>query len=188
MIEEFHDNPKNRSEVEDQLASLSGLNRGDVVIYCPESNMASKYANMLVEWREKHIPLSTIDDASTKQALQAIMSAHDLLWGLQVFAIPSVKQNARTEQTLRSLCQWKFSPVSLPKDRDSRFADALRAILVQKIGSSGQALHVEQAVERILAKARNPGAGGVVMTDVDQAIQETLPKPDQQDHENPSHS
>ncbi len=160
------------------------------MIYCPQLNMAKKYAKMLVEWREKHIPLSEIDDRSTRLALESILTAHDLLWSLQVFAVPSVKQNPRTIQTLRGLCQWKFAPMSMPKDRDSRFADALRSIISDKIGGSGSALHVEQAVEGVLAKARNPGHSGssIVMTDIEQAIRESLAKSDQQEHENPSRS
>ena len=174
MIKNFHKNPRNRVDIENQLASLCNLNPGDVVIYCPQLDMARKYADMLVEWREKHIPLRMIDDISTKQALQAILSAHELLWNLQVFATPSVKENQGVEQNLRRLCQAQFLPASLPEDRDIRFADALRAIITSKIGGSGSAQNVEQSVERVLAKARTLSSSKIMMSDIDQAIKETL--------------
>jgi len=140
--------------------------------------MAGKYANMLVEWREKHIPLNTIDDLATKQSLEAILSAHDLLWSLQVFVIPSAIENQRTVQNLRRCCQWKFSPVNTT-DRESRFSDAIRAIINDKVSSSGSAhsasaQKVEQAVERVLARARDASTNKTTMVDIDQAIKETL--------------
>jgi HD superfamily phosphohydrolase len=178
MIDDFHKDPANRTEVENQLASLCNLDPGDVLIYCPQLNMASKYASMLVEWREKHIPLNTIDDLATKQALEAILSAHDLLWGVQVFVISSAMENQRIEQDLRRCCQWKFAPVNT-KDRESRLSDAIRAIINEKVSSSGSthsgsAQKVEQAVERVLARARNSSTSKITMVDIDQAIKETL--------------
>jgi hypothetical protein len=174
MIKDFHENPRNRVDIENQLASLCNLNPGDVVIYCPQLDMATKYADMLVEWREKHIPLRMIDDISTKQALEAILSAHKLLWNLQVFAVPSVKEDQGCEQNLRRFCQAQFLPASLPEDRNIRFADAIRAIITNKIGGSGSAQNVEQSVERVLAKARAPSSSKIIMADIDQAIKETL--------------
>ena len=141
MVNEFHANPANRTAVEDQLADLCGLEAGDVLIYCPHLDMGMKYARMLVEWKSECKELKDIDDPATKPALQAILTSHELLWGLHVFVVRSGREDEKTWENLRDLCGSKFAPGALPEDRARRFQEVLRRIVKEQMGqgTAGQA-------------------------------------------------
>ena len=88
MISEYHDDPENRTRVEDQIASLCELEPGEVLIYCPDRDMGKKYAGMLVEWKGDYRILRDIDDPATKPSLLAIEKSHELLWNFYFSKIP----------------------------------------------------------------------------------------------------
>lgn len=154
MVQDFHLDPVNRTRVEDQIAEMCGLASGDVLIYCPSLDMAKKYAKMLVKWKDDYRPLSDVDDPAISSGLQSILTSHDLLWGVQVFAKADAVADRTVVETLKDFCHWRLSPAQ-PDDRERRLESALRAIVNAKMGDAGTPAKADRAVEILVSRHRS---------------------------------
>lgn len=174
MTNEYHSDPANRTKVEDNLASLCNLSPGDVLIYCPNPNMAKKYARMLVDWKTT-IPraLEEIDDPVSKPSLTTIARSHELLWNLSVFVDPAVADKMEITSTLRDLCSSHFSPPNHPRDNRRRFQSAIRAIVNTQIGNRGTAEQAEEVIAKLMAPKRSERSL-ISINDIQQTINEVL--------------
>jgi uncharacterized protein len=173
LTTEYHRDPINRTRVEDQLASLCGLQPGDVLIYCPNPNMAKKYARMLVNWRMEPKALEEIDDPVSKPSLTTIADSHELLWNLSVFVEPSARDNKEVTNILRDLCFSLFSPPNQPADNERRFESAIRAIVNHRLGDKGNPRQAEHIVESLVARHRDSNSL-IFMDDIDNTIKKIL--------------
>jgi len=135
LVDKYFKAKATRTEVEDQIASLCGLEPGDVLIYCTDLDMAKKYARMLISWKNKTLMLRDIDDEATSIALKAIETSHDLLWNLRVYVRPDVK-DARTLQILRGFCESYFTPPT-QDDPDGKLEAAYRNLVNYKMEEGG---------------------------------------------------
>jgi len=175
MVSEFHENAEYRTHMENVLADLCGLEEGDVLIYCAGSDMAKKYAEMLVKWKDNYQQLQEIEDPATRTALSAIHKSHELLWGLHVFVTRSGKDDVKKCGTLRDLCACEFGPAS-STDREARRKLVLRAIVSERVAKrGGGARACEEVVEVLTSKPRGSLADlDLTSTAIDRAIEEQL--------------
>jgi hypothetical protein len=93
MHKMFRKDPATRVRVEDEIADLCGLDQGDVLIYCPDTDMNLKAADMLVTWRNDVEPLSEIDDPLIEQRTKGIIESHRNLWQCKVFIHPDKRED-----------------------------------------------------------------------------------------------
>ena len=75
-----------RREVEDELAAEIGEEPGSVLIYAPPYTMNMKVARVNVRWKGRDTILSEIDDPVIEPRLREILTAHQMLWGIWIFA------------------------------------------------------------------------------------------------------
>jgi uncharacterized protein len=96
-----------RKWAEDDLADKIGAAPGDVLIYAPQDEgMNLKAADMKVLWKEKHLPLSKIDDPITQPRLEKILDAHRRLWAIQVMYRSDLEPEKI--RLLRQACKIEF--------------------------------------------------------------------------------
>ena len=82
-------NPDGRTADEDGISALLGLESGDVLIHCPDQEMAMKLAKMKVFWNGSLKPLKECkDDPIVSGRLQQILDSHEILWSIRVFVNP----------------------------------------------------------------------------------------------------
>ena len=93
-----------RSEIEDRIADEVGLQRGDVLVYCPPRDMNRKLARMKVEWQGKDVEFRKIDDPLTHPRLEAVLEAHKRLWGVWLF----VRSKPEPDEEQKSLVREAF--------------------------------------------------------------------------------
>jgi uncharacterized protein len=80
------EDPLSRRKVEDNLADIVGAERGDVLVYAPETKMNQKVAAMRVFWRGEQRTFSDVDDPVVQLRLEAVLHAHKKLWGINLIA------------------------------------------------------------------------------------------------------
>lgn len=96
LVDCFHSPEKLglRSELENRIARMAGLESHQIIIYCPAKKMSTKTAMVKVLWpkEENPIPLQTlcnerhgIEDENTRMEIQQLQRKHKLLWQLNVF-------------------------------------------------------------------------------------------------------
>jgi uncharacterized protein len=99
----FHENPADRTRIEDQIADLCGLRPGDVLIYCPDVGMNLKAANMLVTWRNDVRPLCEIDEPLIRGRVAGIIQSHENLWQCKVFIHPEQRDDREVLRRVRAV-------------------------------------------------------------------------------------
>lgn len=78
--------PGRRVQDEDLLAALTGVEPADLVIHCPDEEMAMKLADMKVFWNGELQPLrECADDPIVGPKLKVILDSHKNLWAIRVF-------------------------------------------------------------------------------------------------------
>lgn len=173
LEQDCHFNALDRTEEEDNLAELSGLGKGDVLIYCPPLDMALKEAEMLVTWKGEVLRLRETDDEVTKMSIESITSAHEALWRLQVFVTPEA--DAQTRARLHELCKETFSPPAAALNEDKIGAAFYDIVLDRMCARGGSAEQVKQVVESLSGRrASRGGTRRLTATDIDEAMGEVL--------------
>lgn len=90
LMKRYREDPVNRAETEDLIAGALGLDPGDVLIYCPDSQMAMKLARMKVFWNGNLRELmDCADEKVVGSRLKSTLSSHKNLWSLRIFLNPS---------------------------------------------------------------------------------------------------
>jgi HD superfamily phosphohydrolase len=78
-----------RLQVEDNICDYLEMNSGDLLIYCPNFNMAMKLAKVKVEDDKKDVQeLREFNDKSIRTECKSILDKHQALWALRVFIHP----------------------------------------------------------------------------------------------------
>ena len=120
LEKKYHEDSRNRLIEEDKLSEVySGGSYGDILIYCPDKEMALKEAEMLILWKKDCIPLFQIEDKLAKEKINSILESHKKLWSLKVFVSPTLKgkieNNSLNESLLR---EWCYGLVKVGEDKD----------------------------------------------------------------------
>jgi HD superfamily phosphohydrolase len=174
MIDEFHKDADHRTEIENELASLCGLQPGDVLIYCPDQDMGKKYAQMIVNWKDKNIVLRDVTDEATKISLDAIERSHELLWGLRVFVTRSACDNNRCIKILKDFSDCYFR-AHQQEDGERSWESALRNLVNEQLAGKGTVAESESVVSKLVG-VRRGGSAVITMVEVDNAIREMMGK------------
>lgn len=82
--------PEQRTQLEDLLAGLAGVDTGQVLVHLPPRKMAEKDAEVLVETTDKAIVKLSEWDKSHSGRVAALNDAHRRLWRVAVYAHPSL--------------------------------------------------------------------------------------------------
>ncbi len=110
LSEELHDSPDRRAELEADLARDCGVSPADIIVYCPEPDMALKQAAVKVRWIDDSIrPLNTIKDDPPKgeiEEIEEIEAKHRALWRLSVFLRPDLVDSKA--QALSDACVYRW--------------------------------------------------------------------------------
>lgn len=78
-----------RLNVEDNICDYLGMQSGDVLLYCPNFNMAMKLAKALIENDKQELKeLRQFEDSSIINECKSIVDKHQALWALRVFVHP----------------------------------------------------------------------------------------------------
>ena len=88
-----------RREFEDVVAEECGLSAGQVLVYCPDSNMSLKEAKVKVRWSDGQVrPLSAIDDDPVIKEIEEIEGKHQALWRMYVFVHPEHASKGKLQE------------------------------------------------------------------------------------------
>ena len=75
--------------IEDNICEYLGMNSGEVLLYCPNFNMAMKLAKALMENERMELAeLRYFDDRSTREECKSIIDKHQALWACRVYVHP----------------------------------------------------------------------------------------------------
>ena len=97
IIEKFR-NPLLRYEAERTLEDMNFLEKGQVIVYCPGSEMGHKAVKTLVEWENGKGPLNMIPDKRIADEIKtSIEDKHKELWNMFVFIDPIVSEKQRAD-------------------------------------------------------------------------------------------
>lgn len=81
LVRELHDDFDKRAEVERQIAEDCSINPEDVIIYCPDSDMALKEAAVKVMWLDDTVKeLSQVREDPPSGELRELNEKHYALW------------------------------------------------------------------------------------------------------------
>ena len=174
VTEHFHEDAKNRTDEEDRLAQLCGLEKGDVLIYCPDPDMSLKQAKVLVTWKGQIRELEEIEHRVTKRRIEAIQDSHLALWMLRVFVNPDTDQARRDD--LNRWCRATFDPPPEIGEVDHRLIAALyptvNKVIAEKKGPAGIETEV---VDELCAIARGK-AKNVTLAEIADSVDSRMPK------------
>jgi len=105
-----------RLTIEDQICEYLDMDSGDILIYCPNFNMAMKLAKAKIEDDKKEIhELREFNDKSIKSECQSIIDKHQALWALRVFVNPKYIEDSHDEyipeyedykDLIKKYCDW----------------------------------------------------------------------------------
>jgi len=80
---------KNLLQIEDDICEYLDMGSGDVLIYCPNFDMAMKLAKVKVEDGKQEIhELRSFNDKGVRSECKSIVDKHQALWALRVFVHP----------------------------------------------------------------------------------------------------
>jgi hypothetical protein len=86
---EWHGDPAYRLRMERHIGALLGLDDADLLVHCPHSEMAMKFAGMKVFWNGAIRSLGDCtDDELIGSKLAMILRSHENLWALRVVLHP----------------------------------------------------------------------------------------------------
>lgn len=87
----YHYDIEARAQAESELCRISGLQDGQIIIYCPSPDMQLKEANVPIIGGPRHARLLT-DVAERSSELQVLIDAHRRLWRFYVFVSPEAAE------------------------------------------------------------------------------------------------
>lgn len=169
LEEQYHALPGRRTEEENNLADLCDFQPGDVLIYCPNPDMALKSADTLVLWKGEPRPLSMVDVKEVTDRIELLNRLHRNLWCFQVFINPYSpsfgSQPQKKTLMLKALCHERFDPNPVVENVGTR-------LVVTDIAGQFGAL---DTVEKVLESTRTLRTGGRVTREhLKQLIQENV--------------
>lgn len=97
--------------IEDNICEYLGMKSGEVLLYCPNFNMAMKLAKALIENdRMELVELREFEDKSIKKECQSIIDKHQALWACRVYIHPkySVQDEEGINQNITDLINKYF--------------------------------------------------------------------------------
>jgi len=107
LVRELHDNFDNRADVERQIADDCSINPEDVIIYCPDSDMALKEAAVKVMWLDGTIKeLRRVDEDPPSGELHELNEKHLALWRFCVLLRGSLVDAKGQEISDASVHRW----------------------------------------------------------------------------------
>lgn len=130
LKQSYHKDAENRARHEQLLSDYAGLEKGDVLIYCPDPDMNLKIAKMFVTSRRGGIDeFCNTDDRLVKQKMDSIIESHRNLWELQVFVKPELLQSEHKKQILYHWCQVFFEPPQDDYQTQSNEKNAISSVI-----------------------------------------------------------
>lgn len=100
----YHYNTAKRGTVELELCRASGLQEGQLIIYCPSPDMQLKEADVPIAGCPQQAK-SLKDVAERRSELHVLMNSHRRLWRFYVFISPEASERA---QTVAKVCEEYF--------------------------------------------------------------------------------
>lgn len=83
-----------RMNIEDNICDYLNMESGDILIYCPNFNMAMKLAKALIENDKQELKeMRVFEDSSIIKECESILEKHQALWALRVFIHPRYLEN-----------------------------------------------------------------------------------------------
>ena len=164
----FHSDATSRAEKEEQICEYAKLDKGDVIIYCPNPDMNLKEAKMRVTSNRGVAPLTDAANELTKDKINSIIRSHQELWQLQVFVRYEVFLNDSKTELLKAICNYIFRGY----DDDDNFKTVIRLILEEiERNKSIEIHHRADVIDWCLARRR-----GSVITrqQIEEYIQEKI--------------
>lgn len=139
LEKKFHKDPMNRINEEDRLSEVyPGGNAGDVLIYCPDKNMALKEAEMLILWKRDYIPLFEIEDKLARKKINNILESHKKLWCLKVCVSPTLKKKMKNNLLNDALLrEWCYDLVKVGEDKNKHLRSTLDITILDILQNKG---------------------------------------------------
>lgn len=104
LVARFHRDRAERERVEAELEDALGLERGDVIVYCPDPRMAEKEADILVE--AGGAGLASLKDLELRE-VDDLLEKHRDLWKFYVLV---AGRRADAGERLAAACAERFGP------------------------------------------------------------------------------
>jgi HD superfamily phosphohydrolase len=149
-----------RLAVEDNICDYLEMNSGDLLIYCPNFNMAMKQAKVLVEDDKMAVHrLMDYNDKNIKSECKSIIEKHQALWALRVFIHPKYVDNTHPEYSekyedyldiILKYCDWTILAVDNEDENKKAeiFWNAYIEYVLRKHEASGSGLAISLGEKR----------------------------------------
>lgn len=159
--ENIHGDSEKRAELEQSLCEISGLEKGDIIVYCPSPDMNLKLADMKVTWGDDVIPLRHIDDSVHKEKPKYVVESHKKLWQLEVFirdgALEGVSLDSESkEKLIEAWCRHFFEGDGLYDAKNMLILDLWEEITNQH-GKSGMVFDDFNTLKKSINPERDGG-------------------------------
>lgn len=151
LEQNLHADSTKRLNEEDRLSEVyANGNPGDVLIYCPDKEMALKEAEMLIMWKQENIPLFRIEDKLARDKISSVLDSHKKLWTLRIFVAPAVKKNMYNGLLNEALLrEWCHDLVKAGEDKDRHLRSVLDMTILDVLQKKGIVLpKISQTVSK----------------------------------------
>lgn len=99
--------PVSRTNDEESITANLGMSSGDLLIQCPDPDMAMKPAEMKVVWNGELKSLKDCkEDDVVAEKLDVILKSHEKLWSIRAFLNPN---HLEKKDLVRNACQYLFT-------------------------------------------------------------------------------
>lgn len=154
ILDNWWKDAKKRTQEEDRVSALLGMDSGDILVHCPDSKMAMKLAEMKVIWNGKLVPLNQCkDDPIVGPKLAGILESHENLWGIRAFYNPDFQHK---KDIIENACKYLFTFKTRDKTSHEKtfYKDIVEDIAINEglghtIYGNEYAQKVKLAVERL---------------------------------------
>ena len=155
LVQTLHKNPDERAAVEAELASHCSIAPDDVIIYCPNTEMALKEAAVKVQWLDGTTrPLNSIHEDPPREEVNEIGRKHYALWRLCVLLRSSLVDQKGWELSDACVHRWNMLNEN-PRYGGLQFGQSFKALYQLSIKES---IPIQQ-IEELLATARLDRSG-----------------------------
>jgi len=105
--QESADGAQFRMKVEDELSDLCNLDPGQVIIYCPDTEMNLKAAKARILWERNHVAvLEKVPSGDIEERIDIMRVEHQALWKFYIFADRDLAESQR--KLLAAACFDRF--------------------------------------------------------------------------------
>jgi HD superfamily phosphohydrolase len=119
-----------RRDFENMLATLAGVEEGDVLIYVASPSMNRKIARAVVDYENQRTLLGDVPEVTLKERITNIGDSHFRLWKADILVHPRLD-----EKTCR-LIQWAFEAHFFPAER----AESALLLLLNAVAADDEAI------------------------------------------------